>query len=770
MRTDVNNISVSVVICTFGRCAALAELMKCLLKQEYHDFEVLIVDGNGKDSPARDVAQKLTPAERSSLRLRVIDSPRGLTRQRNAGLREAQGETIVFLDDDVSVESGFLAKVIEVLAEPGMQDVGGLTGYDVLNYPSPISARWRLRHWLGAIPSLRPGDADHLGRAVPVSFLKPLSGCIDVRWLSGFCMIYRRAAVEGLFFDEMLPTYGGEDRDFSMLVARQWRLSLCGDLRVWHHCTQQGRESDVGRMFQTAFGVGRRFGKYNEGWSDSIVIARSFIGDLLVDILAFIARPSGNSFRIISARTRGFFHGLNSCIGNRPLVSGVRPAQVHGRLLVEICLCTLPASLLVATGRPGIAAKLVVASVFSLLAYHFVMQQRFEFVTLAVACLPMMTLLRGLFMYNSVILALGGGVIFWIMTAQGETMRLWHDVAWRVTFLLLALYWWISYASTGVYSTNVRVFELVLSLACTILLGVRRSYLGTALLGMAISTSAVGFGFLPYGDRLGQAEIEGIELGNPILLGLPAALILLVSLADSGKWLLLEGNRPLRLAISVMAGLWLALSASRGSWLTASVGLLMIFIWNKGGKKPLIISLVVLALGIAALLSTERGSSVASYFNKTVDTDRSFANRTSFRSVQWEVFPTVLGESPLWGWGPGSGVEVAGRFTGRHLGWHSLYLLAGGEAGLIGLGCLALLLVVLIMRGLAHQAATGEMAPLMGTVAYMMIGLSVTGMDSLSGIFLGFGFLAGNVAPRARVYRAKFVSVETSDERVDSLF
>ncbi len=313
MRTRVN-VSVSVIICTFGRCAALAELMNCLLAQDYDDFEVLIVDGNGKDSPVLEVTQELTAREHASLRLRIIDSPRGLTRQRNVGLREAQGETIIFLDDDVSVESGFLRKVIEVLGEPGMQDVGGLTGYDVVNYPSPISARWRLRHWLGAIPSLRPGDADHLGRAVPVSFLKPLSGCIDVRWLSGFCMIYRRAAVAGLSFDEMLPTYGGEDRDFSMLVARNWRLALCGDLRLWHHCTQQGRDSDVGRMFQTAFGVGRRFGKYRKGWPDFIVIAQSFIGDLLVDILAFLARPSGNSFLIIFARVRGFFHGLISCV------------------------------------------------------------------------------------------------------------------------------------------------------------------------------------------------------------------------------------------------------------------------------------------------------------------------------------------------------------------------------------------------------------------------------------------------------------------------
>ncbi|MBV9743961.1 MAG: glycosyltransferase family 2 protein [Acidobacteriia bacterium] len=304
---------ISVIVCTYGRAAALVDLFQCLASQTYRDFEVLIIDGNGTNSPVTAAIQKLQPS--ASLSVRLIASPRGLTRQRNVGLREARGEIIVFLDDDVSVDERFLSDTVTLLSRSDMQDVGGVTGYDVLNYPSPVSGKWRLRHWLGAIPSLKPGDADRLGRAVPVSFLQPLSGSIDVGWLSGFCMIYRRGAIAGLFFDEHLPTYGGEDRDFSMRVAEHWRLVLCGDLRVQHHCTAQGRVSDVGRMFQTAFGVGRRFRKYHQGWTDFLVIARSIVGDFLVDILAFVTRPSRNSFLIIFARIGGLFQGLSSRIG-----------------------------------------------------------------------------------------------------------------------------------------------------------------------------------------------------------------------------------------------------------------------------------------------------------------------------------------------------------------------------------------------------------------------------------------------------------------------
>ena len=304
---------ISVIVCTYGRAAALLDLLRCLASQTYRDFEVLIIDGNGANSPAAAAIRNSQAS--TALSVRLITSSRGLTRQRNVGLRQALGEVIIFLDDDVSVDESFLSDVIALLARPDMQDIGGVTGYDVLNYPSPLSGKWRMRYWLGAIPSLKPGDADHLGRAVPVSFLQPLSGSIEVGWLSGFCMIYRRAAMAGLFFDEHLPTYGGEDRDFSMRVAQHWRLVLCGDLRVRHHCTAQGRASDVGRMFQTAFGVGRRFRKYHHGWTDFLVIARSIVGDFLVDVLAFLARPSLNSFLTIFVRIGGLFQGLSSRIG-----------------------------------------------------------------------------------------------------------------------------------------------------------------------------------------------------------------------------------------------------------------------------------------------------------------------------------------------------------------------------------------------------------------------------------------------------------------------
>lgn len=299
----------SIVVCTYGRARSLEHLLHSLSAQTYRNFEVLVVDGNQDSSPVQAIVSSVSS---SALDVRHIPAPKGLTRQRNVGIEWSRGEVLCFLDDDVTMEPDFLGRVKAMLENPSMQDVGGLTGYDVLNYPSPVTLRWKLRWLLGAIPSLEPGDADHLGRAVPVSFMAPYSGCRSVRWLSGFCMIYRRTAIGVSRFDEKLPTYGGEDRDFSSLIGTQWRLLLCGDLHLRHHCTREGRDSEVGRVFETGFGTGRRFAKYAQTPWDYVIVARSFLGDMVVDILAFLAHPSRYSFLTTFARISGFFHGLTS--------------------------------------------------------------------------------------------------------------------------------------------------------------------------------------------------------------------------------------------------------------------------------------------------------------------------------------------------------------------------------------------------------------------------------------------------------------------------
>jgi glycosyltransferase involved in cell wall biosynthesis len=87
---------VSVVIPTHNRWELLSLALAGALGQENVHFEVVVVDdGSADETPAR-------LAELDEPRLRVLrhETPQGVARARNAGIAEAAGEWVAFLDDD----------------------------------------------------------------------------------------------------------------------------------------------------------------------------------------------------------------------------------------------------------------------------------------------------------------------------------------------------------------------------------------------------------------------------------------------------------------------------------------------------------------------------------------------------------------------------------------------------------------------------------------------------------------------------------------------
>lgn len=125
-------------------------------------------------------------------------------------------------------------------------------------------------------------------------------------------MIYRRSAAEGLAFDEILPTYGGEDRDFSMRVGDRHKLLFCGDLHLQHLSSTAHRVTGTKQVYQTAFGIGRGFRKRARGWSDRMTIATYAMREFFVEVVAGLKHPSISSLLAPFARIRGLIDGWNS--------------------------------------------------------------------------------------------------------------------------------------------------------------------------------------------------------------------------------------------------------------------------------------------------------------------------------------------------------------------------------------------------------------------------------------------------------------------------
>lgn len=306
---------VSIIICTYRRAEALGDLLDCLAAQTYRRNEILIVDGSGEDQSVREKLEEFMKRVGARVNLRLIQSQKGLTRQRNVGLREAQGELVCFFDDDVTFGEDFISQTVALFQQSEMKDVGGVTGYDVLNYGVPMRFRHKLRGAFGFYSSWRPGALAKCGLVVPLGIQPPFSGCIDVGWLGGFCMIYRREAIAGLYFDEGLPTYGGEDTNFSMKVGKKWRLVLCGDLQLKHHRTITSRVNGPAQVFDTSFGTARNQLAESRTFAGVMWLLWFAVLEFGFDLVSFVRRPSRMTFNIIMARQRGLIAGIRSISG-----------------------------------------------------------------------------------------------------------------------------------------------------------------------------------------------------------------------------------------------------------------------------------------------------------------------------------------------------------------------------------------------------------------------------------------------------------------------
>jgi len=106
-----DRIKISLVVATLGRTVELEKLFKSLADQDRSDFEVIVVDQNTDD--------RLVPLCAADWPFPVIrihtPMARGLSRARNAGVKVARGELLLFPDDDCWYPRSFLSRGIELM-------------------------------------------------------------------------------------------------------------------------------------------------------------------------------------------------------------------------------------------------------------------------------------------------------------------------------------------------------------------------------------------------------------------------------------------------------------------------------------------------------------------------------------------------------------------------------------------------------------------------------------------------------------------------------
>ena len=210
-QADVPLPSLSVAICTRNRVATLKRCLNSVLPlQQRHGFELLVID----NAPSDDTTAKLVQGC-SEVRY-VLEERPGLDFARNRAWREATGDLIAYLDDDVVVDSGWLTGLREVWSEN--PDAVAFTGLVM-----PLNLDTRAQVLFEERNGFRRGfDKKRFGRELPGNSLYPCGAGI---FGAGCNMAFRREVLREIGgFDEALDTGsslpGGGDLDVFYRIIR----------------------------------------------------------------------------------------------------------------------------------------------------------------------------------------------------------------------------------------------------------------------------------------------------------------------------------------------------------------------------------------------------------------------------------------------------------------------------------------------------------------------------------------------------------------------
>ena len=216
---------VSIVILNYKRLSALEQSLQSVLMQTYANREIIVVDNHSEE----DVASLVTRLD-PGIRLIELADNCGTCGGRNAGIRDAQGNIVITLDNDVQFATQFeLTKVVAKFEQ--RPDIHVLA----FQMCDANTGNIRVREWCHARPWKEFGQTEFE----------------TFYFVEGACAV-RREVFEraGNYYDPLF--IGCEGHDLALRILDQgFRILYCPNIRVLHLMSAETRTSDRPYYFYT---------------------------------------------------------------------------------------------------------------------------------------------------------------------------------------------------------------------------------------------------------------------------------------------------------------------------------------------------------------------------------------------------------------------------------------------------------------------------------------------------------------------------------------
>jgi GT2 family glycosyltransferase len=196
---------VSVVVCSYNGGKTLARCLRSLLRMNYPNYEVIVVDDGSKD---------LTKQICRRYPIRAIHVPNGgLSRARNLGIEAAAGEIVAFIDSDAYADPDWLFYMVTAINEHSAGGVGG--------------------------PNLSPTTDTFIQQCINYAPGNPTHVLLDdesAEHVPGCNMAFRKSALARIGNFDPTHRAAGDDVDvcWKLIIAGE-KIAFAPSAIVWHH-------------------------------------------------------------------------------------------------------------------------------------------------------------------------------------------------------------------------------------------------------------------------------------------------------------------------------------------------------------------------------------------------------------------------------------------------------------------------------------------------------------------------------------------------------
>lgn len=235
---------VSIVIPTYNRVDDLSACLNSIRCQTTLPREVIIVDDSETTEVQRFIESLQEDFHTLGISLEYIRNTAGKSSAiaRNVGIKNATGDIIMFLDDDVVLDEFYIKEILAIYDQfPSAMGVQGRIKN--IEKPNFFVSLFNRLFFLGHHEKLRARVLSSASGTYP-SFPDGYTSPVLCEWLSGCNKSYRKEVLLTLQFDENLMRYSyKEDMDLSYRVFKMWprSLYLTPVAMCDHNISQMGR-------------------------------------------------------------------------------------------------------------------------------------------------------------------------------------------------------------------------------------------------------------------------------------------------------------------------------------------------------------------------------------------------------------------------------------------------------------------------------------------------------------------------------------------------